>query len=348
MQAAFSKFAKNDYAKYPFLKTATEYMKIPNLEIQDLAESGLEAILKRAEERLEEAILYTVVSRSLQYNEDIEIMSFPVAIMLAVATKDSFIKKRYALAEANQAYENLKGESTEKILEFAQNFGWKLALNTATNIPHKFSLHFTDYLRNTTHLREKEWKLVNRILSNGNVYLGKDDVARLLKEEVRRYIEKRLEVKDLPNFPPKIMEMAERIKKLSVEKIGKSEMEGFPKIVVQAAFPPCIKALYDAFSSGRHLSHVGRFTLTAFLINIGMPPDTVIELFKSFSDYSERMTRYQVEHIAGERGSRTQYIPPKCDTLQTHGVCINPDELCRNVKHPLNYYRRKVTRKQHD
>lgn len=36
------------------------------------------------------------------------------------------------------------------------------------------------------------------------------------------------------------------------------------------------------------------------------------------ADYSERMTRYQVEHIAGEKGSRTRYIPPKCDTLQAH------------------------------
>ncbi len=341
MQTSFSKFAKSDYAKYPFLKAATQHMKMLDLEIQDLTELGLE-ILKRAEERLEEAILSKIVSRNIQRKEEIEIMSFPAATMLAIATENSFIKKRYALAEANQAYENLKEESEEKIVEFARNFGWKITLNTSINIPYKFSLHFADYLRNITHLRGKGWKLVNRILSNGNVYLGKDDVARLLKEEVRKYIEKKLDVEELPDFPPKIIEIAEKIKKLSEETIGKSEMEGFPKIVVQTAFPPCIKALYDAFSSGRHLSHVGRFTLTAFLVNIGMPSDNVIELFKSFSDYNERMTRYQVEHIAGERGSRTQYIPPKCETLQTHGVCINPDELCRKIMHPLGYYRRKI------
>jgi DNA primase large subunit len=342
MQSAFSKFAKNDYAKYPFLKAATKYMKIPDLKIQDLTDPSLERILKRAEERLEEAILYAIVSRNPQRDEDIEIMSFPVAIMLAVATEDSFIKKRYALAEANQAYEDLRGESKEKILEFAQNFEWKLAATTTSGIPYEFSLNFVDYLRNITHLREKEWKLVNRVLSKGNVYLGIDATARLLKEEVRKHIEKRLEAKELPKFPPKIMETAEKIKKLSVEKIGKTEMKEFPKTIVQAVFPPCIKALYEAISTGRHLSHVGRFTLTSFLINIGMPPENVIELFKSFSDYSERMTSYQVEHIAGEKGSRTRYIPPKCDTLQTHGVCINPDETCQRIRHPLSYYRRKI------
>jgi len=341
MQLTAAKFTKNDVAKYPFLKVATRYMKIPDLKIEDLRSPDLEEILKRAEERVEEAILYARVSRNLK-REDIEISSYPVAIILATATKNPFIKKRYALAEAKQTYEDLKDEPKEKILGFAQNFGWKLMLNENSEVPFEFALSFADYLRNTTHLRGKKWKLVNRLLSSGNVYITRGETARLLSEEVRKHIEKRLEVKELPKFPSEIMETAEKIKKLSVEKIGKAEMGGFPKTIVQTAFPPCINALYQAVSAGRHLSHIGRFTLTSFLINIGMTPENVVELFKNFSDFNERMTRYQVEHIAGERGSRTRYIPPKCDTLQTHGVCINPDELCQILHHPLAYYRRKV------
>jgi DNA primase large subunit len=119
-------------------------------------------------------------------------------------------------------------------------------------------------------------------------------------------------------------------------------MEGFPKEIVQAAFPPCIKALYEAVASGRHLSHIGRFTLTTFLINIGMPTETIISLFKNSADFNERMTRYQVEHLAGEKGSRTRYIPPKCETLKTHSVCVNPDETCQRISHALACYRRKL------
>ncbi len=342
MQLAAVKFAKNDLAKYPFLKETTDYVKKLDLKIEDLTNPDFAKVLERAEEKVEEAILYTTVSRKLR-NEDIEILSFPVAIILAIATENSFIKRRYALAEAKQGYNDLKFESKEKILAIAQNFGWKLAVNGNAEIPYEFTLHFADYLRNTTHLREKKWKLVNRLLSKGNVYLTRNETARLLSEEIRKQIEKRLEVKELLKFPPKIMDAAERVKKLSVEKIGQAEMEGFPKIIVQPAFPPCINTLYQSILSGRHLSHIGRFTLTSFLINIGMPPENVIELFKNFSDYNEKMTRYQVEHIAGEKGSRTRYIPPKCDTLKTHGVCINPDELCHRIRHPLAYYRRKYS-----
>ena len=335
------KFAKNDIAKYPFLKAATKYMKIPDLKIEDLTNHGLDEILNRAEERVEEAILYARVSRKLK-REDIEISSYPVAIILATATGNSFIKKRYALAEAKQAYEDLKVEPRTKILKFAKNFRWRLMLNGDFEIPFEFMLSFTDYLRNTTHLRGKKWKLVNRLLSGGNVYLTRNEIARLLSEAIRKHIEKRLEITETPRFPPKITEIAEKIKKLSVEKIGKTEMEGFPRTIMQTAFPPCIKTLYQKISAGHHLSHIGRFTLTSFLINIRMPTENVIELFKSFSDYAERMTRYQVEHIAGERGSRTHYIPPKCETLKTHGVCSNPDELCQRTYHPLVYYRRKI------
>jgi len=341
MQLATARFAKNDLAKYPFLKETTEYVKGLSLRIEDLVNPEYAGILERATERVEEAILYALVSRKLQ-REDVEILSFPVAVVLAAATQDSFIKKRYALAEAKQAYNDMKGESKERIAALARNFGWNFTVNDAVKTPYEFSLRFTDYLRNTASLRDKKWKLVNRFMSNGHVHLSRSEAVRLISEEVRRHVEKRLETKDLPKLPPRMSEIVDGIKKLSVEKIGKAEMEGFPKTIVNQAFPPCIITLYQAFSSGRHLSHIGRFTLTSFLISVGMPPETVGDLFKNFSDFDERMTRYQVEHIAGERGSRTRYTPPKCETLQTHGVCTSPDETCQKIRHPLSYYRRKL------
>jgi len=341
MQHATSKFTLDDLTKYPFLKEATEHVKKLNVKIEDLVNLDLANVVERAEERVEEAILYTLVSRR-QRNKEVEILSFPVATMLVIATENSFIKKRYALAEAKQVYNDLSLEPKEKILMIAENFGWKLVVNDRADMPCEFSLNFGDYVRNTTSMREGKWKLVNRLLAKGNVYLTKSETARLLCEEIRRHIEERLQVREQPIFPAMIAEIAEKIKKLSLEKIGKAEMEGFPKEMVQTAFPPCINALYQAFTSGRHLSHVGRFTLTSFLVNIEMPPAKVIELFRNFSDFSEKMTRYQVEHIAGEKGSRTSYVPPKCGTLKTHGICVNPDGLCEGIRHPLAYYRRKL------
>lgn len=342
MQLDPVRFTQNDLAKYPFLKETAAHVQKLGLKIEDLTNPEMEQILNRAEERIKKAILSVFVGEKRE--SYVEIPSFPVAIILALATKNSFIKKRYALAEAKQAFRDMQLETRKKIVAIALDFGWNLTLNRNSEIHQEFEVSFADYLRNTGHLRDRKWKLVNRLLVNGKVYLNQKDVARLLQEEVQRRIEERLGATDLPNFPEKIQDMAEELIKLAKERIGEEEMEGFPKVVSQSAFPPCIVALYDDAAKGHHLSHVGRFTLTSFLVSIGMPPEKVAELFRSFSDYNERLTRYQIEHIAGERGSRTKYTPPQCATLQTHGVCVNRDKLCDWVRHPLAYYKLKLRR----
>jgi DNA primase large subunit len=340
MQLETVKFTPNDLAKYPFLKETAGYMKKLGLDIDELTSPELGEILNRAQERLEKAVSY--VSIGQRCKNDVEISSFPVAIMLTLATKNSFIKKRYALAEAKQAFSDLQFEPHEKLVAIARNFDWNIEQNKESQIPTEFAISFADYLRNVTHLRDEKWKLVNRLLVNGKIYLNKHDAARLLQEEIQRRIEKRLEATEVPPFPPKISEIAEKINALAKEKIGEVEQETFPKEVSQSDFPPCVVALCESATKGRHLSHVGRFTLTSFLVTVGMPSEKVAEVFKSFSDYNARLTRYQVEHIAGERGSGTRYTPPSCSTLQTHGVCANSDSICQRIHHPLAYYKRKL------
>lgn len=337
------RFTQNDLAKYPFLKETAAFMKKLNLKIEELTNPEMALILNRAEERVKNAILSVSVGKKRE--NYVEIPSFPVAIILTTATNNSFIKKRYALAEAKQAFIDLQSETRERIIAIALDFNWNLVPNRNPKISFEFALNFTDYLRNIVNMRDIKWKLANRILVNGQIYLTQKDVARLLQEEVQRRIEKRLEDTELPSFPKKIMEIAGRLLALAKERIGKDEMEGFPKTVTQSAFPPCIVALQEAMAKGHHLSHVGRFTLTAFLVSIGMPSEKIAELFKSFSDYNERLTRYQIEHIAGERGSRTRYTPPNCATLQTHGVCVKSDDsACHSARNPLICYKRKLKR----
>ena len=63
-----------------------------------------------------------------------------------------------------------------------------------------------------------------------------------------------------------------------------------------------------------------------------------MRLFATAPDFKESFTRYQVEHISGKT-SGTQYSSPKCDTLVSSGVCPGPNALCRQIRHPLSYYR---------
>ena len=263
--------------------------------------------------------------------------------MMVVATADSLIKSRYALAEAKRASELLKDERKEKVMEIANTFNWELRIvDGDINAPScDFALRFPDFLKNATSFHDEKWKLVNRLLFDGEVYLTKREVSRLLEEEVRRYIEGKLDTK-VGSLPQSIMDRINQLKQLAIARRGEIRREEIPKDMIIAAFPSCIKGLYDTMASGRPVSHIGRFALTSFLVNIGMTVENVINFFRSVSDFDERMTRYQVEHIAGVRGSRTKYIPPRCDTLRTHGICHTTDEICKKIRHPLACYRRKL------
>jgi len=331
---------KSDLAKYPFTPEAARYLGSLSLDIKDLASPDLQNILDRAERRIEEAILDNLVTAET-HRDDVEISSFPIAVMMAAATADPPLQRTYALAEAKRASLLLREEGREKLMEIAGNFHWGIRPLGAEGRPYDFALRFTDFLRNATVFHEAKWKLVNRLLSRGEVHLTREEAARLMEEEVRRHIEGKLGL-EVGSLPEPVSRRVERLRQLFTEKRGRARTEEAPLGVVAAAFPPCVRALRDAMASGRPLSHVGRFTLTSFLLNIGMTPEEVIGLFRSLSDFDERMTRYQVEHIAGRKGSRTKYIPPRCSTLRTHGVCPARDETCGGVNHPLAYYRRRL------
>ncbi len=331
METALS---SEDFANYPFLKLASQ--QITELDFTITSLSSERIVFERAQNRVEKSILEVNTGERLR-DKRAEISSFAAALILVIATKNSWIKKRYALSVAKTAHAQLVRESKAKIAAIAKDFDWDIS----EGAPYKdFCVRFNFFLKNAAHMHDGEWKLVNQILDRGMVYLNKDKVVRLLQEEIKNRVEKRLDVAEIRNLPDEIIQISETLVKLAQDQIGE-ETDDMPKVVVQAAFPPCVNALYSDAAQAHHLSHIGRFTLTSFLVNIGMTPEVLNELFKTFSDYNERLTRYQIEHIAGERGSGTRYTCPQCSVLQTHGVCKNRDEFCRRIYHPLAYYKRK-------
>lgn len=329
-----SALSSEDFAKYPFLKQSSKQIEQLQFTIGSLASE--KPVFDRAQNRVEKAILEVNTGEALK-DRRAEISSFAAALILVIATKNSWIKKRYALAVAKTGHSQLLSENKEKIFAIAQDFDWDICEGI---VGKDFGLGFRFYLKNAAHMHGSEWKLINQIMDKGIVYLNKDKAVRLLQEEVKNRVEKRLDISEIKNLPKEISEIAEELIKLAQTIMGQ-EIEEMPKVVVQAAFPPCINALYADAAQSHHLSHIGRFTLTSFLVNIGITPEGLNDMFKTFSDYNERLTRYQIEHIAGERGSGTKYTCPQCSVLQTHGVCKNRDDICRWIYHPLSYYKRK-------
>ncbi len=336
--------SKSDLARYPFAEEAARYVESLGLTLADFEKPEFVSILDRAEQRIVEALRFGAVNYLEEPGrEDIEILSFPLAVALVKALDDSFLRRRYALSESKRL-DSLLGKEPDagKVAYLASSFlGWKVeALKPSPGTVYAYAVHFVDYLKAAPSFQDEKWKLVNRPVQAGRVYLGRDDMARLIAEGARLKVENRLEGRLGAEVPASLKPRLERIGALLAERRLQIRVEELPATVVTAAFPPCIRQLYEGLIAGKHLSHVARFTLTAFLIHVGMSTEEITKLFTRIADADERMTRYQVEHIAGRRGSGTRYTPYRCDSLKTHGLCVDGGIHCGNVRHPLTYYKR--------
>ncbi len=335
-----------DYAKYPFTIEASEFVKQWDINISDFSGPYF-SVLDRAEKRVKEALIEGVVSWGDRPEYEVEILSYPTAILLVSTINDSYLKRRYAISEARRAYLLLRNEDDDKIVNITNySFNWNVKKNVSkTDFQYNdFTISFTDYLKHAPKFHAEEWKLVNRTMSIGNIFLKKNDLIRLMEEEILEHIEKRIDQSPSLDLPKIFNERLERVNsilgRLKEKFVSQEKILG----IVPEAFPPCIRILYNTILTKQHLSHMGRFTVTSFLLNVGMDPEELIKLYLSLSDFNERLTRYQVMHIAGEKGSKTKYTPPTCNTLRTHGLCIGKDEICNLVNHPLAYYRRMLSK----
>jgi DNA primase large subunit len=325
-------------AKYPFLQDTRNWVKKEGITLEEIL---WEEVYERARLigriRLENALTQKEVGeRSLANETDcmMEIFSYPIARMIAAGVGDSYLKRRYSLAEAKTAHKHLKAEPLEFLATVMDEFGIEIAIGADIKI------FFTEYLKYSP-ARSRKWKLVNRPLKAGMISLQKIEVVRLIQEALGKRIFEEIEMA-APSA--KIRDaLADDIIKIrnmvAVHREKFEEIRGTEDVSI-VRFPPCMKKLLGAMQSGVNIPHMARFSVVAFLNALGLDTDKILTLFASSPDFDKGKSRYQVEHITGKR-SGTEYTAPKCSSLKTWGLCPGEDDICREISHPLSYYRRK-------
>ncbi len=244
---------------------------------------------------------------------------------IAASNLTEALRIKFAVREARRYREMLENESIGFLRILILDFGLK-----AKVVEGYFKVDVVDYLRGAVRIKAEEWKLVNRRLEGGYVFLSKREFVRLLEEYLRERLSERLEVGiDLR------VKVDERVDEFELRDLG----------IRAECYPPCMKKILSDLRRGINVPHSARFAIASFLLNIGMDVDDVVEIFRSAPDFDEDKTRYQVEHIAGQRGRGQEYICPSCDTMRSYGNCY-ADDSCSNVNHPIQYYVRCLKRKR--
>ncbi|OYT61048.1 MAG: hypothetical protein B6U75_00145 [Desulfurococcales archaeon ex4484_217_1] len=357
-----------DFTKYPFLIQPTQYFNIKyNVKlgfIEILKTMDIEKLKRRVRERILGAIKGKIPD-PFGVSDDEEIAAYYLSIIVLSIINDKWLIRRYAVAEAERIRKYLVSESNDVLSVIANTLGilldnieqrplripYFISKGIIYDVKYVFRVHVKDYLKSIRLHSDLSWKLVNQIVSEGFVYLTREKVIRYLVEIITNIIERQVKPLTKEEVPSLIKEILSDVE-VEVQKIRKehaqyalyaSMREKFDElrslgIIVFEAFPPCIKALYQDALDGKHLSHHARFALATFLLNIGLDVNSVVNVFRKLPDFDETIAKYQVEHLAGLRGSRKKYKPYNCDTMRTLGLCI---EEC-NVKNPLVKYYRNV------
>ncbi len=328
-------------ARYPFVKGASDFVRSSEVSLEDLiSRTAYPEARRRGRKRVLEALNDTKIQTNAASTEEeflAEVLSYPVARMIVSSVGDDFLIRRYAMGEAKTLAERLHTEDVALQMEVASDLGVSCQLDG--ELP---SMHFCDFLRYTSGIRGKEWKLVNQEVKKGYISLSKVKFSRVLEQALDEKIEHEL---PLPVTEAIIEAFKEDVNDVSaqVEEI-RSKYKGneFGEVRI-VNFPPCMKALVSQAQAGKNMPHAGRFALVTFLNYIGMPTDQIIRTFYTSPDFDNKMTEYQVRHITGD-GMGKKYSCPECSTMRTNGICVDLDAMCKTgkIRHPLNYYRFKT------
>ena len=319
-----------EIAKYPFLAEAGQYLKDKGFTLEQFAtDPDLKINVDKAYERIESAVYRKIYNPKLDSSDT---FSFLIAIILLKLSGMNTLINRFSLAEAERAEKFLEKDLVGNSNKTSEELAIKIisdvfSVNVKKNNNY-FVIPISDYLRHAVNFHELEWKLVNRHVENGMVFLSSHETVRLIRRELSGYIGSRIRSADTPSlskgFEEKVNKLTELAKKFTVS------------ITVTTEYPPCIKHAIEVLNNGENLSHSGRFMLATFLLGRGQTIDEIAPLFKNAPDYNEKITRYQIRQVAGETGSNTKYSCPSCEKIKSNDLCFAIPE-CDNIINPIQF-----------
>ena len=331
---------QDEIAKYPFLADAGQYLKDQGFTLEQFgSDPDLKQLIDKAFERIQVAADGKIYKSDLigdQVSKEAalprEIFSFLLAIVLLKLSGMHTLIKRFALAEARRAEKYLEKDlaniSDESKKELAIRIIDDLFSVQVEKLDNYFVIPVSDYLKHSINFHEREWKLINRHVENGQVFLTPHETVRLIRKELGTYINSKIINAKTPTMISGFEDSVTKLVSLSKKFITFT--------VTTGEYPPCIKHAIEELEKGENLPHSGRFMLGAFLLSRGQSVEQIAPLFKNAPDYNERVTLYQLNHLAGTSGSGTKYICPSCEKLKTQDLCFAIPE-CDNIINPLQF-----------
>ncbi len=330
-----------DLAKYPFLNEASHYVRETHFSIEEFDHPDMGHILDRAINRITlemDGIIYLDLERY-----EIEILTFLICLVIVKNTGIESIIKKFSLYEAMRAEHFLKNDLNEydekrTNLLLSKIFKEIFKINITKDDKNNkiFKMKISDYLLRSSQFHEREWKIINRSVNDGYVFLDNQETVRMIRSELYLLIYQRIKDMNLPPIPLSIQKKSEILKSKFIPLQTKNIFERIPE-----QYPPCVVKIISMLEKNENPPHSARFLLATYLLSIGKKLDEIVSIFKNAPDYNEKITRYQIEHLSGTKGNNIKYSVPSCSKLQTEDLCF-PDLFCNGITNPVQYKNKNI------
>ncbi|GAB3689903.1 DNA primase regulatory subunit PriL [Salinarchaeum chitinilyticum] len=348
------------HARFPFFESAREAVQAADVEIgalvggADGTGDADEMVVRRARERVETALSEGHVGTGGETGDEtgmhrstrIELLSYPIARILVSLLEEPMAIEAYARAEAATARQRLQAALPEPggsaspgggiagddpdpdldVDELLAEFG----LAEAVDGRDPFAVDVAVYLELSRDLEGDEWALVNRSLSAGRVPVDRGELYDLLERAVADRVADGLPL----SVPDQLAEALSAPRETIEGMLADEEIPLSFDRVEPAQFPPCVIALLERARDGETLPAHSQYSLVGFLGAAGMDADAIVEL--AGGELDRESVDFQLAHVRDERG--LEYAPPSCASMDAYGDCVNKDERCDTINHPLSYY----------
>ncbi len=333
-------------ARYPFLEVSRAAVEAADIDLAALvAENG--PAVERGHERVKRALLEGTAAPEEPHiwSPHAELLSYPLARVLVSLLDVPGAIEKYAAAEAATARERfvddfeadleLKSAEDDRLTLERLLADFDLEGGVEPTGDGKFRVDVTAYLELAAGLDGAEWRLARRPLDRGAVPITRPELYSLLREAVAGRVADGLPLSVPDSIADPLSTELSAIRRAIADLDPPLSFE----TVTPGLFPPCMRALLSQIRGGESLSDHSRFSLVSFLLATGLDADEVVELCSVSAEGAETI-RAQVDRLRD--GGTTIAAPPSCATMDEYGDCVDMDDTCETIRHPLSYYETRI------
>ncbi len=342
------KLGTNDLAKYPFLNEASLYIKDTHFDLLEFDRSEMSFIINRSFDKIENFIKNNETRYHYKIDRfEIEILTFLASLLILKSASIDIVTKKFALLESmrfekyliDDLKNSFKDEKKRLILLKIFKEVFKIDVYAETKTIEAYKIRVLDYIQRSIIFHEQEWKLINRTVKDGYVYLTVTEIVRLFRNELSLLIIDKIKNMKSIAFPNQVLIKSQKLKSYW-DSINKKTDANF--VNKKSITPPCIEHLYRVLDTGENLPHSARLLLATFLLFSGKSIEEIVDIFRKLPDFNERITRYQLEHLSGKAVSSKKYFVPSCEKIKMENLC-HETNVCKGIINPVQLLSRRTT-----